>query len=233
MTCLQEILRQREATGGPEGEDYAMIELPTKLRSADLPCSVRFYGVTEEMFDELVDEDTRAELLDGVMIVHSPASPRHNQIARFLLTLLGCYVEEKGLGAVFGPEDLIHLATCRKVAPDGFVLLGEHVPNPLPEHEFDGAPDLVIEVLSASNRHDDLAEKRPAYQQAGVREIWLVDPDQEHILVDQRQRKRYASHTVADGRLTSALLPGFWLEVSWLWAQPLPRVMPCLRKILR
>src|SRR5258707_7463184 len=54
------------------------------LRAMDLPYTLRLYGVTDQMFDELVDEDTRAELIDGVMIVHSPASIKHDNLTGFL-----------------------------------------------------------------------------------------------------------------------------------------------------
>ena len=60
-----------------------MIEVKCDLRSIDLPYMIQVYDVTEEMFDDLVDEDTKAELLDGVMIVHSPASIEHDDSAAF------------------------------------------------------------------------------------------------------------------------------------------------------
>src|SRR5438132_10781857 len=158
-----------------------IVELNRRLRTADLPYTLRLYGVTEEMFDELVDEDTKAELLDGVMIVHSPASPRHNIIAGFLRTLMQCYAEEKGLGQVFGPDDLIHLATCRRFAPDTFYLPSQLVPSPLPEEQFEEKPELVMEVLSPSNRDYDLSDKRTAYRQAAIRVISLIDKENEHV----------------------------------------------------
>ena len=57
-----------------------MIEVKCDIRSIDLPYMIQVYDVTEEMFDELVDEDTKAELIDGVMIVHSPASMEHDDL---------------------------------------------------------------------------------------------------------------------------------------------------------
>src|SRR6516165_8010724 len=99
-----------------------MVELKFGPRTVDLPYTVRVAGVTEEMFDELVDEDTRAELIDGVLIVHSPASPRHDNISGFVRTLMRMFAEGRGLGKVFGPDSLVHLATCRKFAPDVFFL---------------------------------------------------------------------------------------------------------------
>jgi Uma2 family endonuclease len=154
-----------------------MVKLIFGPRTVDLSNTVEIHDVTEEMFDEWVDEDTKAELIDGVMIVHSPVSPRHNKVAGFIRNVMTCYAEEKDLGEVFGPDDLIHLATCRKFAPDAFFLVKAEISQPLPEKEFELVPGLVIEVLSPSNRDYDLRDKRSAYREAGVREIWLVDPD--------------------------------------------------------
>ena len=93
-------------------------------------------------------------------------------------------------------------------------------------------PDLVFEVLSPSNWREDLHGKRPAYQEAGVKEIWFVDPVKEHVIVDRRRKQGCATQTVTQGRLTSTVLQGFWIETAWLWAQPLPDELSCLEEIL-
>jgi Uma2 family endonuclease len=210
-----------------------MVEVSIGPHPVDLPYTVRLYGVTEEMFDELADdEDMKAELIDGVMVVHSPASPCHDDISGFLRFLMRGYAGAKRLGKVLGPDSLIHLRTCRKFAPDLYFLEQKRVPERLPKEQFEGAPDLIVEVLSPSNRRFDLEEKRPAYREAGVKEIWLVDPEEELVLVDRRRRGRYVTDTIADGRVTSAVVPGFWIETAWLWAEPMPDDMECLRKIL-
>lgn len=210
-----------------------MVEVKLGLRTADLPYTVRFPDVSEKLFNELVDEDTKAELIDGVMVVHSPASPRHNKIAGFLRALMGCYAEQTGQGDVFGPDDLIHLATCRKFAPDAFFLETDDVPSPLPEEEFEGAPPLVMEVLSPSNRRDDLNDKRPAYREAGVKEIWFIDPQRQEVIVDRKAKRGYTTAVLTEGRAESFVLRGFWFEIAWLWADPLPKVLTCLRKLMR
>jgi Uma2 family endonuclease len=203
-----------------------------RLRTADLSYMIRLYDVTEEMFDESVDEDTKAELIDGVMVVHSPASPRHDDVAGFLRSLMRFYVRRKKLGNVLGPDSLVHLATCRKFAADMYFLEQKRVPRPLPRKEFEGAPDLVAEVLSPSNREVDIEDKRPAYQQAGVKEIWLIDPDAEEIMVDRRRGKRYVTRCVSRGQIKSHVIPGFWIEAAWLWSDPLPEELECLLEIL-
>jgi Uma2 family endonuclease len=209
-----------------------MVEVKLGPKTVDVPYTVRIPDVSEDEFDELVDEDTRAELLDGVMIVHSPASPRHDNVAGFLRALMRVYARAKRLGLVLGPDALIRLKPKRKVGPDLFFLKQDRLPRPLPAKQFEGAPDMIVEVLSPSNRSDDLEDKRPLYREAGVEEIWFVDPDRQEIYVDRRRKKRYASETVTTGRLASTALEGFWIEAEWLWAEELPEELACLKAVL-
>jgi Uma2 family endonuclease len=211
-----------------------MVELKIRgFETVNLPYTVRLYGVTEEMFDEITDEDTKAELMDGVMIVHSPASLQHEVVGGFLGGLMAFYADAKGLGTVVASGNgVVHLTTCRKFAPDVFFIRQDRVPSPLPK-QFEGAPDLVVEVISPSNREDDLEDKRPAYHEAGVEEIWFVDTEYQEVIVDRKRGKKYVEEIVTAGRATSTTLQGFWVDVAWLWAEPLPNRMACLQEILK
>lgn len=209
-----------------------MIELPEKLRKADLPYSLRLHGVTEEMFESLVDEDVRAELIDGAMIVHSPVSFRHDRVGNFVRSLLLFFTDEKDLGIVNGPDALVRLAANRQFAPDAYFVAKEQLPDPVPEKVFNGVPDLVLEILSPSNRDHDLEVKRPAYRKAGVGEIWIIDPESQEVLVDRKRKRGYTTTQTGEGRIASSVLSGFWIEAAWLWADPLPRAPACLRTIL-
>lgn len=208
-----------------------MVELKFGLRTVDVPYTIRLYGITDEMFDEMVDEDTKAELIDGVMIVHSPASLRHDDVAGFLRGLMRFYAADKGLGLVLGPDGLARIKKSRRVGADIFFLTQDRVPNPLPK-EYKGVPDLFAEVLSPSNRDYDLEDKRSYYREAGVKEMWFVDPEEQQIIVDRRRGRRYVSRTINSGRVESTVIKGFWIEAEWLWTDPLPNVMQCLRDIL-
>jgi Uma2 family endonuclease len=208
-----------------------MIEIKCGLKTIDLPFMIQVYEVTEEMFDELVDEDTKAELIDGVMIVHSAASMEHDNIGGFTRGLMSFYSDARGLGVVLGPDSLIHLAPGRKCAPDVFFIRLERMPMPLPK-EFEGVPDLVVEVLSPSNRRYDLRDKRLIYREAGVGEVWFIDAALRQIIRDRRQVGSYTEDIVTAGRVSSAVLPGFWIDASWLWATPLPNRFMCLEEIL-
>ena len=78
------------------------------------PYLLRLYGISEAEFDALGNEDLKAEYVDGVMIVHSPASVSHEWRVAFLLTLMNLYVSEQGRGiAAFrwiSPEALPEIA---------------------------------------------------------------------------------------------------------------------------
>jgi Uma2 family endonuclease len=209
-----------------------MVELRFGLQTVELPYTVRIPEVSESQFDELVDEDTRAELLDGVMIVHSPASTRHDDVSGFIRLLQRIYAAQKGLGKVLGPDSLVHLATCRKFAPDWYFLAQKRLKHGLPRKLWKGAPDCAGEVLSPTTRDYDLDEKWPAYRQAKVPEIWLVDLDNELLILDCLKRNQYITTKISKGRIVSSVLPGFWMEASWLWQEPLPNEMKCLQQIL-
>ena len=98
--------------------------------------------------------------------------------------------------------------------------------------QFEGAPDLVVEVLSPSNRDDDLKDKWPRYREAGVPEIWFVDYEKEVVIVGRKRKRGYGTTHVDEGKLSSTALGGFWIDVEWLWEEPLPGGLTCLRQVL-
>lgn len=209
-----------------------MNDVAELLRTVDLPYKVKFYGVTDEMFDELVTPDMKAELIDGVLVVHSPISLEHDDIGGLIRTLMRVHSESRAIGKTFGPDGLVVLATGRRFAPDSFFVSLPRVPIPRTK-EFHGEPDTVLEVLSPSNRDDDLFDKRPAYQEAGVGEVWFVDPENREVLIDRRLPDgSYTNDTITAGRAASNVIPGFWIDVDWLWQDPLPSTEQCLKQIL-
>jgi len=89
-----------------------------------------------------------------------------------------------------------------------------------------GAPDLVVEVLSPSNRRYDEVTKRRLYERTAVTEYWLVDSDAGTVKVYRRAEElrfeRARLFSAQDGEaLASALLPGLELPLRPLFAQPL------------
>ena len=208
-----------------EGGVRAIIDL-------EAPHTVHIHGVTPEEFEEVASraEGIKVELMDGVMIVHSPEKTRHERIFMFLATLVNVYVRARGLGEVLGSMETVHLSECRRVKPDLLFVSKERI-SIVTEDHVRGAPDLVVEIPSESTRHEDLGMKRPIYREAGVREVWLVDYVERRVIVDRRRDGEYEEEVLTSGELRSEAVEGLRLKVDWLWRDPLPDPVECLKEV--
>jgi Uma2 family endonuclease len=188
-------------------------------------------NLTEEEFYRLAGEDSDWEFLDGRIVMHSPASNRHEDVFRFLLTLLSAYLDERGGAVVRGSRYPMRLDPRWSPEPDLMVVRDSrrHLLTP---RCLEGPCDLVIEIASESDPRLDYREKLPRYRQAGIEEIWVVDPFENSVLAETLTASGYISQTWSSGRLTSAVVPRFWIDVEWLWSHPLPSTLACLRQML-
>jgi Uma2 family endonuclease len=103
------------------------------------------------------------------------------------------------------------------------------------ERQLLEAPDLVVEILSASTARYDRGPKLSGYASAGVRELWLIDPyGPAGTQFFQRQADRLVEVAPVAGVLRSVVLPGFDLQVAWLWPDAdgaLPNPVNVLREL--
>jgi len=201
--------------------------IPTEMLAGEY--LLKRYGATTADYERVADEDTRIELLDGVLIMHSPASIAHEDVFAWLLILLRGYVGARRLGRVFGSRTPMFLDEDRRFEPDLLFVSSQNLGR-LGEVELAGPADLVVEILSPATRDYDLGEKRQAYAAGGVPEYWIVDPLNRQVLVDRPAGTRAVE--LSAGRLETPALPGFWLEAGWLWHDPLPDANQCLHQIL-
>jgi Uma2 family endonuclease len=189
--------------------------------------------ITYEDFLDWADEDTLAEWVDGKIIMTSPANRRHQDIAKFLLTTLSSFVDVHGLGTVIGAPFQMKLPRSGR-EPDVLYIATTHLDR-LQETHLAGPADLVVEIVSPESSHRDRVVKFDEYQEAGIPEYWLVDPDMPSADFYQLDARGHY-HLVApdsDGMYRSQVLPGFWLRVAWLWQQPLPDPVRVLLQIDR
>ncbi len=208
-------------------------ELIYREKVIEPPFIIRKFGVSEEEYDRLTDEDTKADLFDGTLVIHSPASIRHETVFMFMAFLMHGYVEQRQLGKVLGSRATMHLAHCRKFEPDILFVRKERL-ELLTEKELEGAADMVVEILSGWTRDYDLREKREVYHEAGIGEIWFVDPEEQVITADRRRReeKGYITTTATSGRVKSEAMQSFFVQAEWLWREILPDPFLCLQEIL-
>ncbi len=186
-------------------------------------------GVREDEFYALAGEDSDWEYLDGRLVM-SPASDRHEDLFSFLMVLLRAYLEERGGGVVRGSRYPMRLDERWSPEPD-LLVVREERRHLLTSQRLEGPADLVIEIASEGDPGLDAREKLPRYQQADVPEIWLIDPFAKSVAA-VRAEDGYRTERLREGRLTSRVLPGFWLDVAWLWQEPLPPTLACLKQIL-
>ena len=158
------------------------------------------------------DDGNRYEVIEGVL--HMSPSPivRHQQVLFNLSGLFYAWGKEVNVGTVLSaPMDVV-LSKHNVVQPDILYIRQERA-SIIEKRNVQGAPDLLIEILSEGNRHHDEVKKRALYESFGVLEYWIVDPVLETINVyrlEEAQFTRAAEWSLEAGDvIASPLLPGF------------------------
>ena len=170
---------------------YAYENLPeTHSVVRESPTEYKYASVTEKKDGEYTLEDyyalpdeRRVELIDGVFYDMSAPAIIHQKILGELFILFReCTDAHEGECEVYlSPCDVrLDMDNKTMVQPDLLVICG---PYDLGAKRFEGAPDLALEILSPSTRSKDMLLKLYKYQNAGVKEYWIVDPDHETVLV--------------------------------------------------
>jgi Uma2 family endonuclease len=174
-------------------------------------------------------EGTRAEWVRGEVVPMTPVAPRHQLIANYLISLFQLFCERHGAGTVLSAPVQMKVGDVAR-EPDVMVVGPEHAHRIKPTR-VEGPADLVVEIISPESRGRDRGDKFYEYEQAGVREYWLLDPQRERAeFYGLDERGVYRVLAVSDGRFESTVLVGLWLRAEWLWLEPLPPLMPVLRE---
>ncbi len=159
------------------------------------------------------DDGRRHELLDGEHVVTASPVPKHQRICTRLLYLLEQHLETHPVGVLYGgPVDLL-LSDVDVAAPD-IVFVSNERALIVGEKNLQGAPDLVVEVLSPGTKRRDLGVKRDLYERSGVGEYWVVDPVAQTVAVYCRIGGRFREPRLyaTTALIASAIFPG--LELS-------------------
>lgn len=187
--------------------------------------------VTFKKFYDTVDEKTKADLLDGMIIRDSPAIPKHADDATWTSTLLRAFVDMHDLGKVLTATATVRLSLYNAPEPDIFFIRKSRL-SIINDKFVDGPPDLCVEVISRSSRKYDRGRKFVLYAEHGVMEYWIIDPLKKTLEFFENHGGEFVPILPDErGRLRSKVLPGFWLKPEWLAAEPLPNVMKVLKEI--
>jgi len=188
--------------------------------------------LSEEEFVAWCREDVRAEWNDGEVILMSPSSTEHARLVPWLDRVVSAFVRHHRLGESFTCEPAVRLPKARqRCHPDIFFIAAGRESIILTNH-IEGSPDLVMEVVSPESFSRDWRDKFDLYQKAGVREYWVIDPQARHVeAYTLGAQGRYVRIAEAEGKLSSAVIPGLWFLTTWFWPETRPSELEALREL--
>lgn len=172
--------------------------------------------LTYEDYCAIPDDGRRHEIIDGEHYVNPSPVTRHQLISIRLVIALGSHVYDRGLGYVFhAPLDVV-LSKHNVVEPD-VIFVSPARTHIITTENIQGAPDLLVEILSGSHPEYDTRLKYQTYERHGVGEYWIVDPHANTIAIHRRSGSSFVQAETGDV-LTTPLLPEFALPLAQLFA---------------
>jgi Uma2 family endonuclease len=174
---------------------------------------------TDAEFMALPDSG-RYELVNGELVDMGNSGMEHGNFGIYLGGLIEIYVRSRKLGVACDLSTAFTLKSGNKRSPDVSFIARERLQGlkRLPKGYFQGAPDLVVEVISPSNTFEELHEKLTEYFDNGCRLAWVINPDEQVVLVYHQPQpdKLLRSSDSLDGE---DIIPGFTLPVADLFAE--------------
>jgi Uma2 family endonuclease len=170
---------------------------------------------TYQDYLDLPNDGKRYEVINGELIMAPAPNTIHQTISNNLEDELRSFLKKQKLGKMFhAPYDVVFSET-DVVQPDILVILNERSSN-ITENYLDGAPDLIIEILSPKTAHYDLLEKKELYERSGVKEYWIVDPRRFRVMIYVNQGNRFELNQRQEtkGMVKSLILTDFELSLE-------------------
>jgi Uma2 family endonuclease len=138
--------------------------------------------LTVAEYKNLPENGPRYQLIEGDLYMAPAPNRFHQDISRNLEVVLANYLSAHPIGVLYDAPFDVYLSDVDVFQPDLLIVLNENR-GILTDAGAEGAPDLIIEVLSARTRQLDLVHKKRTYARMGIRELWIVDPDQKDVIV--------------------------------------------------
>lgn len=187
-----------------------------------LPAPSGKVKLTYEQFLEQLDEDTLAEWVDGEVVYLSPAGLEHQQVGFWLARYLAAFLDANPIGTLVPPPFQMRLLRSERGRGPDLLFVSKENLHRLHDTYLEGGADLVVEITPPESLLRDRGEKYAEYELEGVREYWIINPDERRVDffvlgADGRYERRRED---AEGVYHSEVLKGFKLPVRWLWERP-------------
>ncbi len=125
-------------------------------------------------------EDKRYELIEGELLITPSLATYHQWILKNIGYELESFIRAQKIGRVFYAPGDVYLDDENVLQPDILFISKERL-NIIGEKNVQGAPDLVVEILSESTAYRDMVKKKKLYAKFGVKEYWIVDPEEKTV----------------------------------------------------
>lgn len=174
--------------------------------------------LTYAQYCALPDDGRRYELLEGELYMTPAPSTQHQRIVMRLSAILFTYVQQRQLGDILpSPIDVL-LSPLTVVQPD-LVFVAQNRRDMITERAIEGAPDLVIEILSPTTAEHDRTRKAQIYARYGVAHYWIIAPQERQLEVYELATDVYhlvSTHT-GDAHFQPSLFPGLTIPLGDFW----------------
>jgi len=168
-----------------------------------------------ESYAAIPYDGKRHEIIQGEHFVNPAPNIYHQQVSRRIQFQLYTEIELTELGVVIDAPVDVQLTDHDIVQPDLVVITKPrfHIITPT---KVKGVPDLIVEILSPSNRDHDLMTKRQAYQRCTVPEYWIVFPEEHQVLQLILVDGSYTERIEADS-ITMSVAPHTSVDLRRVW----------------
>ena len=178
---------------------------------------IRSSQLTYEDYLQFPDDGKRHEIIEGDHYMTPAPRTKHQKISINLATPMAAFAKQKSLGLVLTAPCDVMLSDENVVQPDLLFVSAARAAI-VTEDNIQGAPDIVVEILSESSRKKDEVTKRKLYERFAVKEYWIVDPELEIVKIFKLAQQKYGRaielSKETNDVLTTELLAGFRLSVS-------------------
>lgn len=226
-----------------------MIDLDIRLCSGDAPDERQRYiadgPIDFESWLQIASEiDT--ELVRGVVLDRMVAQYPHESLFVWLMRVMGTFVSHQKLGVVLGSRTAVKIGTNDGRLPDLLFVRADNL-DIIRRDAIYGVPDLVIEIVSPNDRRSDLISLEADYCALGVPEVLFLDPKKQRVRYLHRYLHRktiektesvdaiaeeYEATYLTSGPLTFVSIPGFKIEVEWLFAENRPDEFTIVQELI-
>ena len=164
-------------------------------------------------FDD--DDNFFYELINGDIVKKSAPSPQHQRLVRNIFKIIDKIIPQIGGEVLFSPIDVFLDDHC--VPQPDLVFVSKENIHHITKDGIECVPELVVEVISPSSVIRDRIEKKNIYESFGVKEYWLIDPQNEEMEIYILENKRYellSAATRTEGELKSAIFEELKLDLE-------------------